>query len=132
APVYAPNSGGRDWSDTTGPAEDGWETDTEMVRSAYELHPEDDDFSQPGELVRNVMDEAQRDAEADQVSGSLLDGVDGEVLDGAVWYGKGIEPAGGKRIEVDVKTNGGGAGAGSTGPGIVVAEDVAPCRRNRT
>src|SRR5690606_30407487 len=38
APVYAPNSEGRGWSDTSGVAEDGWETDTEMVRSAYVLH----------------------------------------------------------------------------------------------
>lgn len=126
APVYAPNSGGRDWSDTTGPAEDGWETDTEMVRSAYELHPEDDDFSQPGELVRNVMDEAQRDALVDQVSGSLLDGVHGEVLDRAFWYWKSIDPTVGKRIEEAVKTNGGGAEAGATVPGMGVAEDVTP------
>src|SRR3546814_4948732 len=31
APVYVPNSGGRNWSDETGPVADGWEADGEMV-----------------------------------------------------------------------------------------------------
>src|SRR5690606_40793185 len=47
APVYAPNSEGRSWADTGGQMEDGWEADGDMVRSAYTLHAEDDDFSQP-------------------------------------------------------------------------------------
>src|SRR3546814_12799223 len=62
APVHAPNSGGRPWADETGPAADGWEADGEMVRSAYTLRPEDDDFTQPGVLVRKVFDDAQRAA----------------------------------------------------------------------
>ncbi len=60
APVYAPNSGGRPWSDETGSVDDGWEADGDMVRSAYTLHAEDDDFGQPGTLVREVFDDAQR------------------------------------------------------------------------
>ena len=31
--------------------DESWAVDGEMVRSAYELHSEDDDFSQPGMLV---------------------------------------------------------------------------------
>src|SRR3546814_5170916 len=50
APVYAPNSGGRSWSDETGPVADGWETDGDMVRSAYTPRSNDDDFTQPGIL----------------------------------------------------------------------------------
>src|SRR5690606_32801283 len=61
AATYAPNSEGRSWSDETGPVHDGWEADGAMVRSAYTLRPDDDDFSQPGALVREVMDDAQRD-----------------------------------------------------------------------
>src|SRR5690606_3472482 len=38
SPVYATNSGGRPWSDATGPAEESWEADGELVRSAYTLH----------------------------------------------------------------------------------------------
>jgi catalase len=52
-----------------------------MVRSAYALHAEDDDFTQPGNLVRDVFDDDQRDRLVEQVSGSLLGGVRGEVLD---------------------------------------------------
>src|SRR5690606_39465424 len=33
APVYAPNTQGRPYSELTGPAEDGWEVDGELVRS---------------------------------------------------------------------------------------------------
>ena len=62
APVYAPNSGGRPWADETGAVADGWEADGEMVRSAYTLRADDDDFGQPGILVREVFDDAQRQA----------------------------------------------------------------------
>jgi catalase len=104
APVYAPNSGGHAWSDTTGPAEDGWETDTEMVRSAYRLHREDDDFGQPGTLVREVFDDADRDALVDTVSGALLNGVHGEVLDRALQYWENIDAGVAKRIADKVRT----------------------------
>jgi catalase len=103
APVYAPNSEGRGWSDTQGRAEDGWETETEIVRSAYRLHSEDDDFGQPGTMVREVMDDAQRAALVDQVSGSLLDGVHGDVLERAFEYWKNIDAEVGKRIEAAVR-----------------------------
>ena len=48
APVYAPNSFGRGYSDDEGPVAEGWEADGEMVRQAYVLHTEDDDWTQPG------------------------------------------------------------------------------------
>jgi catalase len=103
AAVYAPNSAGHAYSDTTGPAEDGWETDAEIVRSAYRLRAEDDDFGQPGTLVREVMDDAQRDALVEQVSGSLLGGVRGEVLDRALDYWTSIDPGVGKHIAAKVR-----------------------------
>ena len=101
-PVYAPNSYERGWSDHEGTVEEGWETDGEMVRAAYTLRADDDDFSQPGTMVREVFDDAQRDRLVDQVSGSLLGGVHGEVLDRAFWYWKSIDPEVGKRIEEKV------------------------------
>ncbi|WP_347262485.1 catalase [Rudaea sp.] len=103
APVYATNSGGRPWADTTGPAEDGWEADGEMVRSAYTLHAEDDDFTQPGILVREVFNDAQRDALVDQVAGSLLGGVRSPVLERAFDYWKNIDADIGRRIEDRVR-----------------------------
>jgi catalase len=104
APTYATNSGGRPWSDETGPAADGWAADGDMVRSAYTPHAEDDDFTQPGILVRNVFDDAQRAALAEQVAGSLLGGVRSPVLERAFAYWKSIDPDVGARIEQKVRS----------------------------
>ena len=103
APVYASNSGGRKWADETGPVPDGWEADGEMMRSAYTLRADDDDFSQPGVLVRNVFNDEQRTKLVDQVSGSLLGGVHGEVLERALQYWKNIDADVGRRIEAKVR-----------------------------
>jgi catalase len=103
APVYATNSGGRPWADQTGPVDNGWEADGEMVRSAYTLHAEDDDFTQPGILVREVMDDGQRDRLVETVSGALLGGVRGEVLERALGYWKSIDAGVGGRIEAKVR-----------------------------
>ena len=76
-PVYAPNSYGRGYSDETGPVEDRWETDGEMVRAAYTLRAEDDDFGQAGTLVREVWDDAARERFVGNVAGHILGGVSG-------------------------------------------------------
>jgi catalase len=104
APVYAPNSAGRPWSDETGAMADGWETDGEMVRSAYTLRRDDDDYTQPGILVRKVFDEDQRNQLVDQVSGSLLGGVRSPVLERAFEYWKRIDADIGRRIEQKVRS----------------------------
>jgi catalase len=103
AAVYAPNSSGRSWADGAAAPEESWAVDGDMVRSAYELHADDDDFGQPGALVREVMDDAQRDRLVEQVSGSLLGGVRGDVLERAFWYWQSIDPDVGKRIEEKVR-----------------------------
>jgi len=102
-PVYAPNSEGRAWADGEATTEESWGVDGDMMRSAYALHAEDDDFTQPGTLVRDVMDDAQRDRLVAQVSGSLLGGVHGEVLERAFEYWKSVDPGVGKRIEDEVR-----------------------------
>ncbi|VVD64334.1 catalase [Pandoraea horticolens] len=104
APTYVPNSGGRPYADQTGPAEDGWESDGAMVRSAYTLHEEDDDFSQPGNLVRHVFDDAARTRLVETVSGALLAGVRSPVLERAFDYWKQIDRDVGARIEQAVKS----------------------------
>ncbi len=115
APVYAPNSGGRAWADATGPMPEGWEADGAMVRSAYTLRPDDDDFSQPGTLVREIFDDAQRARLVDQVAGSLLGGVREPVLSRAIDYWKSIDPGVGGRIEARVRA--GAAGKPAEGMG---------------
>ncbi len=104
APTHAPNSAGRPWADGTGTAEDGWEADGEMVRSAYTLRPDDDDFTQPGILVREVFDDDQRQKLVDQVAGSLLGGVREPVLSRAFEDWKSIDPDVGQRIEAEVRS----------------------------
>ena len=112
-PVYAPNSMGRPYSDVVGPVEDGWETDGEMVRTAYALRPEDDDWTQPGRLVRDVWDDAQRDRFVQTVAGHLSAGVTGDVLERAFQYWKSVDEDTGKQIEALV-TNGHGSGSPGT------------------
>jgi catalase len=61
-PVYAPNSYGGPAADEERYGEHAtWAVSGEMVRAPYELHAEDDDFGQPGTLVREVMSQTDRD-----------------------------------------------------------------------
>ncbi|OZI21453.1 catalase [Bordetella genomosp. 9] len=103
APVYVPNSGDRPWADETGKVDNGWEADGEMVRSAYTLHAEDDDFSQAGTMVRKVFSDADRAALVDTVSGSLMGGVREPVLSRAFDYWKKVDADVGGRIEEKVR-----------------------------
>lgn len=103
APVSAPNSFGRAFSDETGPVHDGWESDGEMVRSAYRLHAEDDDFGQPGTLVREVFNDAQRDQFVETVAGALAGVESVQVLERAFWYWKSVDATIGQRIEDKVR-----------------------------
>ena len=106
APVYAPNSYGRMFSDAQGVAEDGWESDGALVRSAATLHAEDDDFGQAGTLVREVFDDEQRDRFVETVSGQLLGGLTPEVLERAFQYWKNVDETIGQRIEDAVRAAG--------------------------
>ncbi|MGO1544694.1 MAG: catalase [Gulosibacter sp.] len=107
APVYAPNSFGRPHADETGPVENTWTSDGELVRSAYALHAEDDDFGQPGTLVREVFNDAQRDQFVETVAGAL-DGVIEPVLSNAFQYWKNVDQTIGERIQQRVLENAGG------------------------
>jgi catalase len=102
APVYAPNSDGRSYADQEGPVAEGWEADGEMVRSAYELHAEDDDWTQAGILLRDVFDDAQRDRFVETVSGAL-EGVRSDVLERALTYWRNVDAGIGDRIADAVK-----------------------------
>lgn len=103
AAVYAPNSEGRAWADEEGKVDDGWEADGDMVRQAYTLRKDDDDFSQPGALVRDVFNDDERQHLVDQVAGSLLGGVREPVLSRALQYWKNVDADVGRRIEEKVK-----------------------------
>lgn len=73
-PVYAPNTAGGPRADEARYGEDAtWDVDGEMVRTAYALHAEDDDFGQPGTLVREVMSDEDRDHLAANILGHATD-----------------------------------------------------------
>ena len=102
APVYAPNSFSRAYAESQGRADNGWEADGALVRSAYTLHAEDDDFGQAHSLVREVYDDAQRERLVETVVGSLV-GVNEPVLGRVFQYWKNIDAEVGAAIEAKVR-----------------------------
>lgn len=104
APVYAPNSFGRAYQDAQGPVDNGWESDGELVRAAYTLHAEDDDFGQAHTLVREVMSEEERTRLVDTVVGTLAD-VGEPVLSNVFQYWRAIDQEVGDRIESEHKSS---------------------------
>ena len=91
-PVYAPNSKGGPAATYPGQAEPQWAADGEIVRSAYTLHPEDDDWGQAGTLVRDVLDDDARERLVSNAAGHLRDGVSEPVLERAFAYWRNVDP----------------------------------------
>ena len=103
-PVYAPNSKGGPRADVERFGEPaGWHAEGELTRSPYSLHAEDDDFGQPGTLVRDVMDDAARDRLVDNTVKHLLDGVGEPVLERSFEYLRNVDPEYGRRVEEGVR-----------------------------
>jgi catalase len=98
-PVYAPNSKGGPAADPERyPYAERWDADGEFVHAAYTLRRDDDDWGQAGTLVRDVMDDAQRDRLVSNVVGHLSQGVTLPVLDRALEYWRNIDKVIGDRI----------------------------------
>jgi catalase len=100
-PVYYPNSvEGAPAADENTYAEHAvWAADGEMVRAAYTLHAEDDDYGQANTMVNTVFSDEQRDRLVETVSG-LLAGLSREdVLQRAFEYWRNIDKSIGDRIE---------------------------------
>ncbi|WAM18893.1 catalase [Rhodococcus sp. JS3073] len=103
-PVYAPNSKGGPKADTRRYGEPaGWHTDGDMVRSAYTLRAEDDDWGQAGTLVRDVFDDADRERLVNNIVGHLQDGVTEPVLQRAYEYWRNVDQDLGDRVEKGVR-----------------------------
>ena len=100
-PVYYPNSVERaPAADTNTYAEHAvWAADGDMVRAAYTLHSDDDDYGQARTLLNDVMDVAQRDRLVDTVSGALAGIRRDDVLERAYQYWRNIDKRVGDRIE---------------------------------
>jgi catalase len=102
-PVYWPNSKGGPQADPVLTAEPLWHLDGDMVRSAYTLRRDDDDWGQAGTLVREVLDDAARDRLVSNIVGHLLGGVTEAVLARAFQYWKNVDQALGASIERGVR-----------------------------
>ncbi len=102
-PVYFPNSKGGPQADSEHYKPASWHADGELVRTAYELHAEDDDWGQAGTLVREVMDDAARDRLVSNIVGALLAGVTEPVLQRAFWYLGNVDKELGERVEKGVR-----------------------------
>jgi catalase len=98
-PVYAPNSYGGPKADPERTDAAGlWYADGDMVRKAYTLRAEDDDFGQAGTMVRRVLDDAARARLASNIVGHLKDGVSAPVLARAIDYWRKVDKDLGDRI----------------------------------
>src|SRR5260370_12587944 len=75
-PVYAPNSYGGPRADPQRYPEPSWFASGEIMRSAYTLHAEDNDFVQAGNLFRHVMSETDRQHLVNNILGNMNQGVE--------------------------------------------------------
>jgi catalase len=98
-PVYAPNSYGGPAAAPGRFGEDpSWHVTGEIVRAASTLHKEDDDFGQPGTLVRTVLDDEARSRLVSNVVGHVALGVSPAVLPRVLAYWRNVDQALGDRI----------------------------------
>jgi catalase len=75
------------------------------LKNSYTLRKDDDDWGQAGPLVREVMDDAQRDRLVFNIVGALKNGVTESVLKRAFEYWKNIDKDIGDRIVKGVSSN---------------------------
>ncbi|MEU0514118.1 MULTISPECIES: catalase [Amycolatopsis] len=99
-PVYAPNSFGGPHADAAyaGETVSSYGVVDEVIRSAYRLHAEDDDFGQAGTLVRKVMDDAQRERLAGNIIGHAKKGVSEPVLERVFEYWRNVDKTLGDKV----------------------------------
>jgi catalase len=102
-PVYAPNSYGGPQADPARAAEVRWHADGQMIRSAYTLHAEDDDWGQAGTMVREVLDDAARDRLVHNIIGHVSKGVQEPVLSRVFEYWRNVDADLGKKVEEGVR-----------------------------
>ncbi|MCX7567864.1 catalase [Sulfitobacter sp. F26169L] len=103
-PVYAPNSYGGPHADPSLTDDAGkWHADGDMVRAAYTLREDDDDWGQAGTLVRDVLDDGERDRLVSNVVGHLKGGVSEPILKRAFEYWRNVDKTLGDRIERGVR-----------------------------
>lgn len=106
-PVYAPNSFDGPQADPGRAAEVRWHTDGDLVRQAYTLREDDDDWGQAGALVRDVMDDDERERLAANIIGHVSGGVKEPVLSRVFEYWRNVDPDLGRKVEEGVRAKNG-------------------------
>jgi catalase len=110
-PVYAPNSYGGPKADA-GFAETTWGVEgADMIRHAYTLHSEDDDFGQPGTLVRQTLSSTDVDHLAENIIGHATNAVTPEIQKRVIEYWTNVDS------DLGAKVAHGISGASSNGAG---------------
>jgi catalase len=97
-PVYAPNSHGGPVADPSLGEAAWFQEGGEIVRSAYTLRRDDDDFGQPGALYRDVMSDIDRGHLVENIVGHLSDGVADETVERALQYWASVDSDLGARV----------------------------------
>jgi catalase len=109
-PVYAPNSYGGPRADPSKELPTWWVEAAELGRYPYELHAEDDDFGQPGTLVRDVMSDTDREHLANNIVAHAGAGVSADVQRRVIEYWTNVDGDLGARVAA-------GLGLGKRGAG---------------
>jgi catalase len=114
APVYAPNSFGGPKADPSF-AETVWGVEGgEIVREAYTPRRDDDDFGQPGTMVREVLSDTDRDHLVSNIVGHATNAVTPEMQKRVVEYWTNVDSDLGSRVAQGIRGEGGssnGSGA---------------------
>jgi catalase len=99
-PVYAPNSYGGPRADPQRYHDPSWFVEaSEIMRTAYVAHKDDDDFIQPGTLYRQVMSPTDRDHLVGNIVWNLSQGVERFIQERAVKsYWSLVDPELGARV----------------------------------
>jgi catalase len=97
-PVYAPNSKGGPQADPNKELPTWWVDGAELGRYDYERHAEDDDFVQPGALVRDVMNDTDREHLVTNIVAHAGDGVTDDVLARVIEYWTSVDADIGARV----------------------------------
>jgi catalase len=90
-PVYAPNSFGGPHADPNR-QDPSWFVAGEIVRSAYTLHSEDDDFGQPRTLWKKVLSETDKQHMVNNLVAHLKAGVQPDIIDRVLEYWGKVHP----------------------------------------
>jgi catalase len=98
-PVYAPNSYDGPQADPQRYPDPSWFSSGEIMRSAYTLHAEDNDFVQAGNLYRDVMSETDREHLVNNIVGHMSQGVERVIQERTVnTYWCPVDPDLGARV----------------------------------